>query len=1072
MKKIYESIKDIISEADSKAPKYTTQQYVDWAKKYADEHGVPHSVVLHSMFKETGRSGDPEKMRAARNTRSGASGVMQIMPQYAPHAPYKVDTKDLFDPEKNIAAGVRGLAYYYKQHRNPKLKDGATDVNAAMKALASYNAGENYVQKKDKYGKVYYVGAGKYIKTGNPKDLPRKETRDYIADFKDDPEHYVSVMSKAQPVPMANKIESGKTHTKPLYPERTTSQSNNVQAPVVQDKPAPIVPKKDVRVANQPPAAPEVKAQVAAPENPYPKGSKLWYFKDARNRGLKSYTDPDTGKEIAVKLKDTQESVQLTGEAKVEPNMKRIYESTKQILREKTEAPSWGANLMKVFKGETLTSSGREANLQKQANAEREAEIAQVNAQAAARAKAEQDRKAAEAAKQKVNQAAIAALSPKKDERIDQASARVGLKKSEKQAAPKKELSPFEQEFAAARSKGKKEFTWYDKQGRPYQVATKLKGEEEPPAVKAVTSVKTTRTLSGEIKRSGTKTRSAGVSDAEMADIDTQLDNQKKNTSLQSEPKSDSRKNIKFDMEKERERVAKDISNIDIKPAEKTDDEKKSDELWGDIRKDLENETPEDKKARDERIKQYKKEWGWKDQTNEGKQMSINKKFNVSDALYQSVMEVMKKPSAGSAPKSEKEKDLAAMTPPGHLITHGDVLKARGVTMKEAKKLDPVGEEDEDVDNDGKVSNSDSYLKNRRKAIGAAIKEDGSDVTKKILDGIEALAGSLGLQTNPSSDQAKKDEKKGVDQANQGKASQKPAQPKKPVKEDWVDSKGKFHKEAPPPGQVPSPSEMPPGGYPTTTEKKSTKKPQPGSTTKAMDVEEQIVQEMSSKQKMKLGLYNKKKSAVKENTDTPGNSYEHQCAIHVKSESFGEGRTITTQHADVDENGHIAWYDVMFEHGIERYVPTNELEILVSESHMHSMKKKKKVTEAVRGYVDSTTGARPPANQAERDTLAKEIKTNRDINRSDTSTTGYSNRVTPQRGVDSAGTGGARGPVVTTGDFDRATPPLGTRVDPKATGEYRSQLKIPAGSGKMGGGGGGGGGMMDPGAFKNFRKMY
>lgn len=81
---------------------------------------------------------------------------------------------------------------------------------------------------------------------------------------------------------------------------------------------------------------------------------------------------------------------------------------------------------------------------------------------------------------------------------------------------------------------------------------------------------------------------------------------------------------------------------------------------------------------------------------------------------------------------------------------------------------------------------------------------------------------------------------------------------------------------------------------------------------------------------------------MKESMDTPGNGYEHQCAIHVKSESFGEGRTITTQHADPDENGNIAWYDVMFEHGIERYVPTNELEILVSESHMHSMKKKKK----------------------------------------------------------------------------------------------------------------------------------
>lgn len=110
---------------------------------------------------------------------------------------------------------------------------------------------------------------------------------------------------------------------------------------------------------------------------------------------------------------------------------------------------------------------------------------------------------------------------------------------------------------------------------------------------------------------------------------------------------------------------------------------------------------------------------------------------------------------------------------------------------------------------------------------------------------------------------------------------------------------------------------------------------------KAIDVEEG----MSSKMKMKLGLYNKKKIAVKENKDTPGNSYEHQCAIHVKSESFGEGRTVTTQHAEPDQDGNIAWYDVMFEHGIEKHVPTSDLEILVSEMHMHS-KRKKTVKEA------------------------------------------------------------------------------------------------------------------------------
>jgi hypothetical protein len=223
--------------------------------------------------------------------------------------------------------------------------------------------------------------------------------------------------------------------------------------------------------------------------------------------------------------------------------------------------------------------------------------------------------------------------------------------------------------------------------------------------------------------------------------------------------------------------------------------------------------------------------------TSESNQMNVNKKFNVSDALYQSVMEVMKS-KEGTAPKTEKEKQLAAMSGDKKMITHGDVLKARGVTKEEV--------------------------------------------------------------------------------------------------------------------------------------------------------------------------------SVEENTDTPGNGYEHQCAIHVKNESFGEGRTITTQHADPDENGNIAWYDVMFEHGIEKYVPTSDLEILVSESHMHMMKKKKKVTEAVRGYVDSVSGARPPANQTERDTLAQQINTNRKINRSDTRVTGYGNRVTPQKGVDSAGTFSARGPVTKT----------------------------------------------------------
>ena len=42
----------------------------------------------------------------------------------------------------------------------------------------------------------------------------------------------------------------------------------------------------------------------------------------------------------------------------------------------------------------------------------------------------------------------------------------------------------------------------------------------------------------------------------------------------------------------------------------------------------------------------------------------------------------------------------------------------------EKKKLDPVGQEDADVDNDGDSDSSDEYLKKRRKAISKAMKKE------------------------------------------------------------------------------------------------------------------------------------------------------------------------------------------------------------------------------------------------------------------------------------------------------------------------------------------------------------
>ena len=40
------------------------------------------------------------------------------------------------------------------------------------------------------------------------------------------------------------------------------------------------------------------------------------------------------------------------------------------------------------------------------------------------------------------------------------------------------------------------------------------------------------------------------------------------------------------------------------------------------------------------------------------------------------------------------------------------------------KKMDPVGQEDGDVDNDGDTDSSDSYLKKRRAAIAKSMKDE------------------------------------------------------------------------------------------------------------------------------------------------------------------------------------------------------------------------------------------------------------------------------------------------------------------------------------------------------------
>lgn len=88
-------------------------------------------------------------------------------------------------------------------------------------------------------------------------------------------------------------------------------------------------------------------------------------------------------------------------------------------------------------------------------------------------------------------------------------------------------------------------------------------------------------------------------------------------------------------------------------------------------------------------------------------------------------------------------------------IEADDLAKLRA-GKKADEKLDPVGQEDGDIDNDGDKDSTDKYLQNRRDAIGKAMKNEGSgedhevSMASKTLDSIirhaTELKGKIGME--------------------------------------------------------------------------------------------------------------------------------------------------------------------------------------------------------------------------------------------------------------------------------------------------------------------------------------
>jgi hypothetical protein len=83
--------------------------------------------------------------------------------------------------------------------------------------------------------------------------------------------------------------------------------------------------------------------------------------------------------------------------------------------------------------------------------------------------------------------------------------------------------------------------------------------------------------------------------------------------------------------------------------------------------------------------------------------------------------------------------------------------------------LDPVGKEDDDIDNDGDVDSSDKYLKARRKTVTKAVKNDDDD---NELEEMNSTASAGGEYATPMAFQSKpksaKDKEKEEDTVTQG----------------------------------------------------------------------------------------------------------------------------------------------------------------------------------------------------------------------------------------------------------------------------------------------------------------
>ena len=90
---------------------------------------------------------------------------------------------------------------------------------------------------------------------------------------------------------------------------------------------------------------------------------------------------------------------------------------------------------------------------------------------------------------------------------------------------------------------------------------------------------------------------------------------------------------------------------------------------------------------------------------------------------------------------AKEEKIVKALKKTGKFKKNDPAMYA--IAASKAEGLDPVGKEDDDINNDGKVNKTDKYLLKRRKAIAANIKEGEDHEVKMAVSSLKAIAEAI-----------------------------------------------------------------------------------------------------------------------------------------------------------------------------------------------------------------------------------------------------------------------------------------------------------------------------------------